>query len=395
MSLETKQIADITEADIETLKTNQVSERSTIEYKRDLPGLKDADRKEFLYDVSSFANARGGYLIFGIAEEGGVPTDIPGVACADEDGVIGQLQSLILNAVKPRMPGVELRFVKRQDANSVLLIQIPKSWSMPHMVTFQGVDRFYTRNSAGKHRVDVGELRAMFAQSGDISERLKRFRAERLSQIVAGETPVRLDPEPKLILHILPFEAFALGPHVDIKAARELSLFPLGEGGCNPRINIDGQLFYSNGFDKTSFAYLQLFRSGIIETVNARILSAGSRSELPQVQGLNFIPSIALEHQLLTKIPSYLATLQKLGIRPPFALMLTLLGVKDYWIAIRPGAGGGSKIDRDDLIVPEVLIESVDCKPKDLKPLIDTIWNAGGHPESPNFDASGNWTGRR
>ena len=50
----------IDEAALCALIENQVSERSNLEYKRDLPGRGDEDVKEFLADVTSLANAQGG-----------------------------------------------------------------------------------------------------------------------------------------------------------------------------------------------------------------------------------------------------------------------------------------------------------------------------------------------
>jgi len=54
--------------DLEQLQSNAVLESKTIEYKKLLPTNSDADRKEFLADISSFANASGGDVIFGISE---------------------------------------------------------------------------------------------------------------------------------------------------------------------------------------------------------------------------------------------------------------------------------------------------------------------------------------
>lgn len=45
--------------DLEQLRSNAVLEGKTIEYKKLLPTNSDADRKEFLADISSFANASG------------------------------------------------------------------------------------------------------------------------------------------------------------------------------------------------------------------------------------------------------------------------------------------------------------------------------------------------
>ena len=62
-----KDIAQIKEADLQSLIDNAVSERKTIEYKQVLKVGSDSERKEFLADVSSFANASGGDLIIGIS----------------------------------------------------------------------------------------------------------------------------------------------------------------------------------------------------------------------------------------------------------------------------------------------------------------------------------------
>lgn len=64
--------------------SNAVSEGRTIDYKRELPGNSDGDKKEFLADVSSFANTSGGDLILGVDENAGVPIQITGFQSATE-----------------------------------------------------------------------------------------------------------------------------------------------------------------------------------------------------------------------------------------------------------------------------------------------------------------------
>lgn len=61
----------ITEADIQSLIDNAVPEGRDIEYKRSVPGTTDAEKHEFLSDVSSFANVSGGLMIFGVGENRG------------------------------------------------------------------------------------------------------------------------------------------------------------------------------------------------------------------------------------------------------------------------------------------------------------------------------------
>jgi predicted HTH transcriptional regulator len=60
---------DIVESHIQQLITDRVSERRSLEYKRELPTRQDESVREFLADVSSFANAAGGDLVYGIEDE--------------------------------------------------------------------------------------------------------------------------------------------------------------------------------------------------------------------------------------------------------------------------------------------------------------------------------------
>ena len=56
----TKSIDQITEIDLKSLIDNSVIERKTLDYKAALPGNSESDKKEFLADISSFANSIGG-----------------------------------------------------------------------------------------------------------------------------------------------------------------------------------------------------------------------------------------------------------------------------------------------------------------------------------------------
>jgi predicted HTH transcriptional regulator len=54
------------EEDLNALVTNGISEGRTIDYKEQLDISQDAEKKELLADIMSFANASGGDLVFGI-----------------------------------------------------------------------------------------------------------------------------------------------------------------------------------------------------------------------------------------------------------------------------------------------------------------------------------------
>ena len=152
MSLHHKQLLEITETDLLTLKENQVAESREIEYKAELPGKSDGEKREFLYDVSSFANSIGGDLVYGVSAHQGIPTDVGGIEIADPDQEILRLESIIRDCIQPRIMRVATQVVSLTNSKSVIIIRIPKSWIMPHMVIYRGLQRFYSRDSRVKIR---------------------------------------------------------------------------------------------------------------------------------------------------------------------------------------------------------------------------------------------------
>lgn len=172
-------IADIGVDDLQRLVVNRVAETRSLEYKQTLPGNADADKKEFLADVSSFANAVGGDLVFGVTElrednrTTGIPESVDGLSAVNQDAETRRLENMLRDGVAPRLPGVQFRWVEGFAQGPVLIMRIPRSWAGPHMITFQQHSRFYSRNAGGKNALDVFELRSAFLNSGSLRERAR------------------------------------------------------------------------------------------------------------------------------------------------------------------------------------------------------------------------------
>ena len=64
------------EADLQRLIDDGVPEGREIDYKLELAVATDQEKKEFLADVSSFANTVGGVLYIGIKEESLLPMEL-------------------------------------------------------------------------------------------------------------------------------------------------------------------------------------------------------------------------------------------------------------------------------------------------------------------------------
>ena len=265
-----KPIRDITHADLQELIKTPIREGKTIEYKRQLPGGKDEDKREFLADASSFANAIGGDLLYGVEEKEGLPTNLVGVECEDLDAEIQRLDNLLRSGLEPRLPHYDTQFIDLGGKRQVLILRIPRSWSAPHRVTFRDHAKFYARNSSGKYHLDVGELRIAFTASEALGERIRRFREERLGKIVARDTPVPLiDSRPTVVLHTMPLRAFTTRETVDLDQADRVTalVYPAHGNSKTRRINFEGIVGFDPSEQEQRIEYNQLFRSGIIKSV--------------------------------------------------------------------------------------------------------------------------------
>src|SRR5579862_405400 len=140
-----RNIEEVTADHIASLLDNKVSERKVLEYKEELPQASDGAKKEFLGDVSSFANSSGGDIIYGIRDERdgtgkatGVPEAVVGLSGANVSAEITRLESMMRDGIRPRIPNAHARGIEILGKGSVVLLRVEQSWLRPHMVTYGG-----------------------------------------------------------------------------------------------------------------------------------------------------------------------------------------------------------------------------------------------------------------
>lgn len=378
-----KGLDQITLVDINDLITNSVAEKKTIEYKERLPDNSDSGKKEFLADISSLANASGGDLIFGIKAVQGLPVKLIGIEGSNIDGEVLKYENLIRDGIDPRI-ALSIKTVETDNKQTIFIFRVNKSWLGPHRVIYKGHDKFYSRNSAGKYPLDTSELRTAFNLSQTLVERIQKFRLERISELYANNTPlVSFHEGAKIILHLIPFEAFNPNQSLDLRWVNDNydKMPPIYTiDGWNHKINFDGTIIYSN------MGYAQLYRTGIIEAVDRGMLEIDRQGAI--------IPSGGFEKKLIEALTNYIKILKEFKINPPIAVMLTLSGVKDYRLATKHTFHSISEdiLGKDILQLPETIIETLDIQAEQiLKPSFDLIWNCYGFEKSDNFDEQGNW----
>ncbi len=395
MLLRDKPLEIIQETDLVALKNEGISEDLHIEYKEKAPDKSDAQAiLKFLAAVSSFANADGGDLILGIqAEENGPTRGQPKQICGlsgvgSPDDVTNRLSNIIAQGIEPRIIGIRMQSVSLQSGSFALLIRIPRSWNPPHMVTRDQTFRFWAREAAGKRMMDVSQLRLAFTFSATIKEQLRDFRLSRLAAITANSGPILMTSGAKIVLHVVPLRAFYPDSQVDLlelagdQTHRQSMTYRLSSSGVyvKPKHNFDGLVSMVPWSSAIPEEYVQVFRNGSIEAVDTYMLS--------YIQDLKSIPNPSTEEHIINGLRNFLAIDKSLDVEPPLFVMLSLLGVKGYQMQTGLlNREGRHSIDRDDLIIPEVMIEDLDSDPAIiLKPAFDMIWNAAGEWGSYNYD---------
>lgn len=389
-----KPVHEIKLADLEAL-VGVARESKTLEFKLEMPGKAESELVPLLAGISSLANAAGGDFVLGVAARDGLAEAVPGIAIANLDAEKLRLEQLLANGLEPRLPRIDIEPVECTAGCYTLVVRVPRSWVGPHRV--KANNRFYGRSSGGRYPLDVGELRTAFVLADSVAERVRAFRAERLGQIGADETPVPLPPGGRAILHVIPFPPFADRSDIDVVQAISTGTFtplPLdGIGGANqPIVNLDGFVNYAAAGRTHALSYVQFFRNGAIEGVKA--LGPDEQNGRP------YIPGPALTKAVAFALRQYLDVLTSFDMGLPVFAFLSFTGMDGCTLRYNSGFGAGFSVAGPrrgaTIMLPEITIESATFDaPLALKPVFNALWNAFGFIRCNMYDGQGLWTGDR
>lgn len=162
MIFEGKSINDVTDQEISELVSNHISERQQLELKVGIDLKDDENRLELLRDIVSLANGGGGYLIFGIRDDGkGRAQVYDSNYIGDPESLKKTIMSLCHDYITERIDGLEVvsRTVMKYPH---VIVHVSTSIRIPHMVKYKNRTDFYTRYNDGKREMTIGEIREAF-----------------------------------------------------------------------------------------------------------------------------------------------------------------------------------------------------------------------------------------
>lgn len=381
-------IDDITEDDFRRLADVGATESRTLEFKRNLPGGGDADRKEFLNDITSLANANGGDLLFGVAEgASGAVEAIPGLDPQLAEAEVLRLENILRDGVEPRLPPVKIRRILMADGREVLMFRVPASLMAPHRVILKNSGRFFTRNSRGKYEMDTFELRQAFTSAEQLPVRLRALHEQATSDAYVG-FPFRLRDAPNAIASLIPLRLLRESRQVGVTP--ETALAPYA-----PRIHhkvlqtLEGVVLYSD-IDKPDpgVADNWQFTPAFARTYwQGRIDVGWNLGGVRRLNSMETEPMVfpkAFEDGLTDMFVSGVAKLQGLGVEGPWVVMVTVMGISGHVLSLGDGYTS-TQAWRQGASLPELVLDH--ARRDALLPIFRSFWLLFGEVRPDDFGA--------
>lgn len=203
-----KSILDCEEEDFRSILNDpSYRESQYIDYKETFSFInsdtetKTAKINEFRKDICSFANAEGGFLIYGIREEQGIPVEIKGVRIDDTDKFELELRNK-LSSIMPKAPTVTIKTIPLESNDYIVLIFISNDYYAPYIfIVDQKYYIIYKRNGNGNNPISYTELRSMYLKARVLEEEIYNYRVGRINYF---SNEVDYSNKGFVIFHLIP-----------------------------------------------------------------------------------------------------------------------------------------------------------------------------------------------
>jgi predicted HTH transcriptional regulator len=148
---------DVTRAHLQALVDGGVREDVDLDFKEDLYGKSDGDKREMAADIAALANERGGVLILGVKDEEGVAVGLPGVELNEAEAL--RIRQTATGLLAPHVPFDVLLVADDENAGQgFYLIAIPPSAWRPHAVRKDNDLRYPRRDGTTKRWMSESEV---------------------------------------------------------------------------------------------------------------------------------------------------------------------------------------------------------------------------------------------
>lgn len=361
MLLNGKSYKQWTASDLQILINNDdFREGQFLDYKWTFDFLETTDKhqkakakNEFCNDICSFANADGGDLIVGVSEKNGLPSSINPISINNIDNFELELRNALL-PIQPALPSVDFAFI-HVGTGYVVVIHVEKGMFKPYItIEDQNAFRFFVRHGNRKEAMSYSEISYSFLHAASLATEIKRFRAERISELLEDNDGLFG------VIHVIP-STFTnpadLVPICDLCRKGNITipvqLKQFIRDGMVP--NVDG-VWFPSADGLRDFQLLRLFNNGSVELK----INFYTRS----IKGEEYLISDEFIQSIEEVVEGAVELYKELYRNPTIFICTSIIGCKGY----RNYDSSGfihplpSKVDRDRII----------CIPIEIKDISDT-----------------------
>lgn len=271
-------IDELKASHIQNLVNDRELESQYLEFKRQLPIFENKDSvSDMCGDIAAFANASGGYLIYGIDE---ASSDRENVKCAsaivdtsrgDEDTLLQRMSQIVQSGIEPKGFRVRIRIVTCDDEKKVVVVRVSESFRKPLRV--KGNGRWYVRVNNLNSQMEYHQIHDFFQNSDRLTERVHTFRDERLAAILSNDSIAPFARDKLIVYHFVPLLSFQGEYQADLGVFMSRLMYPPACNGISgiSRPTMDGVAFFGIGAGdgRVLQSKTEIFRSGVIEMVDA------------------------------------------------------------------------------------------------------------------------------
>ena len=187
-------LEDVQYSALTTLISGQVAEAFDLDFKSEMYGSSDKDKRDAATDVAALANTAGGLIIGGIAEDDQArAAAAPGVALSDAEE--RRIRQIIASQVVP-LPVFDVVRVEdpARPGCGLVLIAVPRSQLAPHAVIVNDGLRYPRRNGATTRYLSEPEVaaayRERFGAAQRQADRAREIEADALDRLAVTDDQV-------------------------------------------------------------------------------------------------------------------------------------------------------------------------------------------------------------
>jgi hypothetical protein len=235
------------------------------------------------------------------------------------------------------------------------------------------------------------QVRNAFDRTATLAELARKFRADRIQALKTRKIWCPLKNGPHWVVHLIPVAAMTGQRIVDVRAINQngFAQFSRSEWrGASRTMNLEGIASHPGAnADGTLATYVQVFRTGSLESVRYAFAVAGAVTAIPATVGSAFIRETTQK---------MLSAARTFGLTGPAIHAVSLIDCAGFEFSYvnHDGISISQPIRHPDIDLPETWIDAleVDLSIDELvRPTLDILWQCFDVERCLDFDPAGRW----